>query len=552
MLAWPLYGAGMDKLGKNNEPCLVDVPQITDDELLVRIDAVGLCFSDIKLIKAGEAHPRVLSENLAQKPIIPGHEAVMTVVKIGARFANRFKVGQRFIIQADIYYRGVGIAYGYAINGGFAQYSVIDKRVIEGDEGCYLLPVSESLPAGLAALIEPWASVIASYMIDKRIAPLKTGKVLIVCEPDDKTIYVSGLRLTAAKPVSVSLLGCSNENIERFTKDFKNTYIRTFDKIPEREKFDDIFLCNIKDRAKAEGIAKLCNENAVVSFIGAYPDECWSFDVGAIHYKGWFYQGSNLNVLSSAYEKNVRTRLVKGGCCWLVGGAGGIGQMHTQLTVEATDGPSRILLTDLDDNRIESVHSLVKDKLAARNIEFKTLNPKNFSSQAEFDAEVAGFAEPSGGFDDIIMLAPVVSALNSAIPYMKKNGLMNISSSGIPAGEEGLLNVKQIAENGVRFIGASGSLTAHLNHTLKLVEEKKLNPASMLAAIGGIHELKKGLEAVADAEFPGKTVIFPNLEKLPFMPLNRIDELSDKLKSTLSKDGFYTDETEAELFRMFS
>jgi threonine dehydrogenase-like Zn-dependent dehydrogenase len=33
------------------------LPQPGPDELLVRHDAVGICFSDIKVIRAGENHP---------------------------------------------------------------------------------------------------------------------------------------------------------------------------------------------------------------------------------------------------------------------------------------------------------------------------------------------------------------------------------------------------------------------------------------------------------------------------------------------------------------
>ena len=168
MLAWPLFGAGMENFGVNDCPCTIPVPEIGPDELLVRIDAIGLCFSDVKLIRAGEAHPRVISKDLKKDPVIPGHEAVMTVVKVGDKVADKFDVGQRFIIQADVYVNGRGFAYGYAINGGMEQYSVIDQRILNGDEGCYLLPISDDMPSAVAALLEPWTCVQASYMIEIR------------------------------------------------------------------------------------------------------------------------------------------------------------------------------------------------------------------------------------------------------------------------------------------------------------------------------------------------------------------------------------------------
>ena len=47
MLAWPMFGTGFEFFGKDDKPCVVPVPEIKEDELLVRIDAIGLCFSDV-------------------------------------------------------------------------------------------------------------------------------------------------------------------------------------------------------------------------------------------------------------------------------------------------------------------------------------------------------------------------------------------------------------------------------------------------------------------------------------------------------------------------
>ena len=139
ILAWRMFGAGFENFGENDQPSVLPLPEIADDELLVKINAVGLCFSDVKLIRAGEEHPRVKSKNLKEDPVIPGHEAIMTVAKVGSKLAGQYKVGQRYIIQADIYVKGVNWAYGYALNGGYAQYSVINQKVLNGDEGSYLL-----------------------------------------------------------------------------------------------------------------------------------------------------------------------------------------------------------------------------------------------------------------------------------------------------------------------------------------------------------------------------------------------------------------------------
>ena len=95
-----------------------------------------------------------------------GHEVSLTVVGIGENLRDEYEVGDRFIVQADIYVDGVGWAYGYEIQGGFSQYNRIDQRVLNGDGGNYLLPgQADSTGYAEAALNEPWACVEASYIV---------------------------------------------------------------------------------------------------------------------------------------------------------------------------------------------------------------------------------------------------------------------------------------------------------------------------------------------------------------------------------------------------
>ena len=109
---WPLYGAGLENIGREGRPIEVPMPQYGPDELLVRHDACGLCFSDIKVIRLGEEHPRIYRDMQAD-PVVLGHEVILTVVGVGHDLRDQYRVGDRFIIQADIYVGGVNYAYGY-------------------------------------------------------------------------------------------------------------------------------------------------------------------------------------------------------------------------------------------------------------------------------------------------------------------------------------------------------------------------------------------------------------------------------------------------------
>ena len=124
MRAWPLTGAGFESLGSSGLPVSVPVPKPGPRELLLRVDAVGICFSDVKLIRAGATHPR-----LAKDPTRPGHEVSLTVAAVGAELGSQYSRGDRFTIQADVYYEGKNLAFGYWIAGGFSEYVLAGKEV---------------------------------------------------------------------------------------------------------------------------------------------------------------------------------------------------------------------------------------------------------------------------------------------------------------------------------------------------------------------------------------------------------------------------------------
>ena len=547
MLCWPLFGVGLDNLGKDREPCTWDIPDPGPDQLLARIDAIGLCFSDVKLIRAGMDHPRVISNDLSQDPVIPGHEAVMTVVKAGPEVAGDYPVGSRYIIQADIYVNGVNIAYGYAINGGMAQYTLIDQRVLNGDEGSYLLPIREDTPAALAALIEPWTCVIASYMIEHRVAPEPGGRMLVAMEPGHGVSYSYGDPQANAAPDAIDCLSANQGTVSALRTAFPNAEIRELRDVPCENRYDDIVLCAIRTPDLGQMLGKMGTKDALISLAGDYEDADWSFDVGSIHYQGWFYQGTPETNIAQAYGRNVRSTLRQGGTCWLFGGAGAMGQMHTQLAVEDDSGPARILVTDLDDARIAKMVGLLEKRIAERGIEFQTMNPTSFPSPDAFNGAVREFAPE--GFDDIVMLVPVPPLVTSAAPAMADDGLMNIFA-GIPAGKEAALNVRDIANRGVRYVGSSGSRTHHLRHTLELTESGQLNTAPALAAVGGIRALWEGLDGVADARFPGKTVILPHCENMPLTAVEDLPGLLPGIEATMP-DGRYSLTTERVIMKTF-
>ena len=64
--AWHLHGAGEENMGKDDQPELVPIPKPDADQMLVRIDSVGLCFSDVKIMRQGGSHPKLYDRDLSK------------------------------------------------------------------------------------------------------------------------------------------------------------------------------------------------------------------------------------------------------------------------------------------------------------------------------------------------------------------------------------------------------------------------------------------------------------------------------------------------------
>lgn len=148
------------------------MPQIKDDEILAKVVTDSLCMSSYKAASQATDHKRV-PDDVAENPIIIGHEFAGELVEVGAKWAHQFKAGDKFSIQPALNYEGgpVGIlsapGYSYRFIGGDATYVIIPKEVMEHD--CLLAYQGEGYyPASLA---EPLSCVIGAMHANYHIKP---------------------------------------------------------------------------------------------------------------------------------------------------------------------------------------------------------------------------------------------------------------------------------------------------------------------------------------------------------------------------------------------
>ncbi len=137
-----------------------DLPAIKDDEILAHIVSDSICMSSYKAAVQGADHKRVPAD-IADNPVIVGHEFCGEIVEVGSKWKEKFSAGSRFSIQPALNYKGSLDAPGYSFQyiGGDATYIVIPNEVMEMD--CLLDYSGEAFFMG--SLAEPMSCIVGAF-----------------------------------------------------------------------------------------------------------------------------------------------------------------------------------------------------------------------------------------------------------------------------------------------------------------------------------------------------------------------------------------------------
>ena len=327
----------------------------------MRNDAAGLCFSDVKVIQMGAGHPRLTGRDLAADPLVPGHEASVTVVAVGVGLTDCYHVGQRFAVQPDIWCDGRSLPYGYALDGAFQQYGLLGREILAGDAGSYLIPIPEGMSYAAAALTEPWACVEASYRATYRTTLKPAGRAWFIGVPGGRTGYRLDAIWRDAAPGQVVLTDVPSDLAERLRDLCRagKTELRTLDFAEAQASgllFDDILLLDA-DAEAVDAAAPHLAGGGVLAI--ARPDPMsrpLAMDLGRLHYDNIVYVGTTGSDLDAAYQGTpVRAALQAGGLAWIAGAGGAMGRMHVQRALESAHPPRLILATEISAERADDL-----------------------------------------------------------------------------------------------------------------------------------------------------------------------------------------------------
>lgn len=288
-----------------------ELPEIKDDEILVKVISDSICMSTYKLVEQGKKHKRA-PQNIDTNPVIIGHEFAGVIVKVGEKWKDQFKPGQKFAQQPALNYKGslASPGYSYEFFGGACTYCIIPHEVME--LGCLMPYEGDSFFE--ASLGEPMSCIIGGYRgnyhtnkinHDLAVGTKKDGNILILggCGPMGLGAISYGIQFEN-KPKRVVVTDISDENIARAREvipESKATdngvelhYVNTATKedaikelmdITDGQGYDDIFVM-LPIRQVVEMADKLLAFDGCMNFFAGPVDNQFSAEINMynVHY----------------------------------------------------------------------------------------------------------------------------------------------------------------------------------------------------------------------------------------------------------------------------
>jgi threonine dehydrogenase-like Zn-dependent dehydrogenase len=523
-------------------------------QVVAKIEAVGLCFSDLKLLKQFTEHarksdivsgisPDVLKEIPSYvpgtKPVVPGHEAVCTIVAVGDQVKHH-KLGERCLIQTD--YRelktaGSNAAFGYNFEGALQEYVLMDERIIMDPKTAerFLIPVGGGLSASAVCLVEPWACVENSYVNPERQSVKANGRMLVVAETGHN---VEGLKEAVAsnKPATITAVVADASQLKAI--EALGVKVEKVDQAASltNEAFDDILYFGVS-KATVEVLNDKLAPKGIMNLVtgGKKFGQSVTVGVGRVHYGMTRWIGTTSASAAESYKHIPATGEVREGEKIVVIGAGGpMGQMH--VIRDICTGAKNVSLTgtDFDDARLASLMSKAEPLAKANGVQIRMVNPQKTPMKEKFTY--------------IALMAPVGALVASAIGDSVDKCLINIFA-GIPAPVKQELDLDTYIANRCYMFGTSGSVIRDMKIVLSKIEKGQLDTNVSVDAICGMAGAVEGLAAVENRTLAGKIIVYPMLHDLGLVPLAKLAEKFPTVAAKLDKGG-WTKAAEEELLKV--
>ena len=542
--------------GKSGKPEIIKTPDPAPNQMLVRIDSVGICYSDVKLINQGNQHPKIRGRNLSTDPTRPGHEVSFTVILVGENLKDNYQPGDRFTIQPEVVIANQKQTYGFSFPGGLTQYQLIGPELLETDQGVSLLKLEGVMGFSAVSLLEPWGSVLAAYDEKRRLIPKKGGNMWIIGTPLLSGKYDFSQYLDLPGLILISDLDKDLENIIR--NNSRSVTRKDGIKLDDYENlvhdetngqgFDDIILLDSQSARQVEKLITLVNRGGLINLVGTRPlEEEAIIDPQRIHYDFISLVGTTEQEISTSYgvEKN-RSELKERGTVIFLGGGGPIGQMHLQRAIMRKNGPTTILVSEINQERITFLTNRFSAQAQSLKKNLIVFNPEEHGSDLrKCINKIVGGAE----VDDVVVLAPTAEVINQAACLVQDDSLINLFA-GTPAGICMAIDLSKVYLGNLQITGASGLSFKNIQEAYHLALNEEIDLNAAVAAVGGMMAAQEAIQATQERRYPGRIIIYPQLEDLPLLSMSDLVGRYPLLETLLGQRDLWTREAEAKLFEL--
>ena len=221
--------------------------------------------------------------------------------------------------------------------------------------------------------------------------------------------------------------------------------------------------------------------------------------------------------------------IVEGGSLALLAGVGPMGLGAIDYAIHNPRRPARLVVTDIDDSRLERASQLLTMEDAAKNgVELIYVNTKTISDPVAYLKSLNG----DRLYDDVFVFAPVKPVLEMGDALLGHDGCLNFFAGPTDTGFGANFNFYNVHYESHHIVGTSGGNTDDMVESLSMMAEGKLNPVFMITHIGGLNAVPK--TTIDLDKIPGgKKLVYThkNLE------LTAIADFAEKGKS----DPFYAE-----------
>ena len=240
--------------------------------------------------------------------------------------------------------------------------------------------------------------------------------------------------------------------------------------------------------------------------------------------------------------------IVEGGKMALLASVGPMGLGAIDYALHCDRRPSLLVVTDIDDARLERAASIYTVEEAKRcGVELHYVNTRMENATQNLRDLTGGT-----GYDDVICFAPVKPVVEQADDILGFDGCLNFFAGPTDSQFKANFNWYNVHYLYTHVVGTSGGNTDDMREAIEMMNAGKINPASMITHVGGLNTV---VDTVMNLpKIPGGKKLIYNHIDLPLTAIADFEEAgkTDPLFAELDRickahNGLWNAEAEAYL-----